>query len=66
MCKVKKTTQFKKDFKLIEKRGYDTTLLFDVIDKLRNGQPCRLISKTTLFKGNSKASGNATSNPIGF
>lgn len=27
MCKVKKTTQFKKDFKLIEKRGYDTALL---------------------------------------
>lgn len=33
---LRPTTQFKKDLKLAKKRGYDLTLLTDVIEKLAN------------------------------
>ncbi len=35
---VTRTTQFKKDFKLISKRGYDTGLLFDVVGYVVRGE----------------------------
>ena len=35
---VKFTTQFKKDLKLAKKQGNDTEKLFEVIEKLANGE----------------------------
>lgn len=36
---IEMSTKFKKDYKLIKRRGYDTTLLREVIDRLADGQP---------------------------
>lgn len=36
---VKLSTRFKKDMKLVQKRGYNQKLLYDVIEKLANGEP---------------------------
>ena len=35
---VKFSTRFKKDMKLVQKRGYNQKLLYDVIEKLANGE----------------------------
>lgn len=37
--KLQKTTQFKKDCKLMQKRGYDLEDLRYVLELLQNGQP---------------------------
>lgn len=39
MLKVRYSTKFKKDYKLIQKRGYNTLLLQEVIALLCAGQP---------------------------
>ena len=36
---VKYTSRFKKDYKRLQKRGYDMSKLLDVVDLLRTGQP---------------------------
>ena len=36
---IKFTTQFKKDLKLAKKQGKDTEKLYEVIEKLANGEP---------------------------
>ncbi len=36
---VKPTSRFQKDLKRIQKRGYDISLLTDIIKKLANGEP---------------------------
>ena len=36
---VKYTNLFKKDYKLMKKRGYDLNLLKEVVDMLANNQP---------------------------
>ena len=36
---LKTTTQFKKDYKLAIRRGFDITLLDDIIRKLSRGEP---------------------------
>lgn len=36
---IKPTTKFQKDLKRIQKRGYDISLLADIIKKLANGEP---------------------------
>ena len=38
MYKIRPTTKFQKDLKRIEKRGYNISLLTDVIKKLANGE----------------------------
>jgi len=38
MYEIKKTTKFKKDYKLIKKRGYDLGLLGKVVDMLAEGK----------------------------
>ena len=38
MLKIKYTSQFKKDYKSIRKRGYDLQILIDVINRLANQQ----------------------------
>ena len=35
---VRPTTKFQKDLKRIQKRGYDISLLIDIIKKLANGE----------------------------
>lgn len=35
---IKPTTRFQKDLKKIQKRGYDISLLTDIIKKLANGE----------------------------
>lgn len=47
MFEVKYTTRFKKDYKLLKKRGYDMNKLLDVIDILSwtGTLPYRNISK---------------------
>ncbi len=35
---VKPTSKFQKDLKKVQKRGYDISLLTDVIKKLANGE----------------------------
>ncbi len=37
--KPQPTAKFKKDVKLLKKRGFDLSLLRDVIEKLANGEP---------------------------
>ena len=37
-CTIKYTTRFKKDYKLLKKRGCDMNKLLDVIDVLREGR----------------------------
>ena len=41
---VKYTSRFKKDYKLLKKRGYDMDKLLDVVDMLRarKGVACRV------------------------
>ena len=34
---VRMSTRFKKDMKLVQKRGYDQRLIFEVIELLANG-----------------------------
>ena len=38
MYKIKPTTRFQKDLKRIKKRGYDVSLLTDIIKKLAQGE----------------------------
>lgn len=38
MYELKPTTQFKKDLKLVKKRGYDLNLLKDVLEQLAVGK----------------------------
>jgi len=37
--KIERTSRFKKDYKAIKKRGYDTKLLQDVVTILARGEP---------------------------
>jgi len=39
MLTIRYSTKFKKDYKLVKKRGYDTMLLAEVLDMLCSGQP---------------------------
>ncbi len=38
LYKIKPTTRFQKDLKLLQKRGYDLSLLTGIIEKLANGE----------------------------
>lgn len=48
------TSMFKKDFKLAKKRGYDISLLNNVIDILASGQPLAEKYKDHSLVGNYK------------
>ena len=51
---VKSTTRFQKDLKLIQKRGYDISLLTVVIKKLANGEALPEKHKDHGLSGNYK------------
>lgn len=48
---IERTTQFKKDFKLIEKQGLDTSKLREIIIKLANGEKLPDANKDHELKG---------------
>ncbi|WP_294147548.1 type II toxin-antitoxin system YafQ family toxin [uncultured Selenomonas sp.] len=39
MYEIRPTKRFQRDVKRIQKRGYDMTLLSDILKKLANGEP---------------------------
>ena len=49
---IKPTGKFKKDLKRIQKRGYDLSLLTDVIKKLADGETLPEINKDHPLTGN--------------
>lgn len=51
---LKPSTQFKKDLKLIQKRGYDLRLLTQVLDILANGDPLPEKNRDHPLSGNFK------------
>lgn len=52
MYKTKFTSSFKKDYKLMKKRGYDIKLLDDVIEKLSKGVELDSKYKDHILNGN--------------
>ena len=50
MYTIKPTTKFQKDLKRIKKRGYDISLLTDVIKKLASGQVLPAKNKDHLLR----------------
>ena len=54
MYKIRPTSKFRKDLKRIQKRGYDLTLLTDIINKLTEGKPLPEKNKDHPLSGNYK------------
>ena len=54
MLKVRYTNQFKKDYKLIQKRGYDVNKLKEVVQLLAEGKPLPAKYKDHYLTGNYK------------
>ena len=54
MLKIVYTTQFKKDYKLAQKRGVDVEELFKVIELLQKQKPLPTEKKDHLLHGNYK------------
>ena len=52
---IKPTTKFQKDLKRIQKRGYDISLLTDIIKKLANGEPLPEKNRDHNLSGNYSA-----------
>ncbi len=52
MYAVKPTTKFQKDLKRIQKRGYDTSLLTEIIKKLAAGEQLPEKNKDHALSGN--------------
>ena len=51
MLKVFYSSQFKRDYKTIKKRGYDLKLMNDVIKQLMKGKPLPLRYKEHILQG---------------
>jgi len=51
MYTIKPTTRFQKDLKRVQKRGYDISLLTEVIKKLANGEQLPAKNKDHLLSG---------------
>ncbi len=52
MLKIRYTNQFKKDYELIKKRGYNIQKLKDIIELLADGKKLPSIYKEHNLKGN--------------
>ena len=48
MYNIRPTTKFQKDLKRVKKRGFDISLLTDIIKKLAAGEPLPAVSYTHL------------------
>ena len=62
---VRMSTRFKKDMKLVQKRGYDQRLIFEVIELLANGMKLDEKYKDHLLTGDYGGSVSAISRLIG-
>lgn len=49
---IRPTTRFQKDLKRVQKRGYDLSLLSDIIKQLANGQTLPQKNKDHALNGN--------------
>ena len=49
---IKATTKFQKDLKRVQKRGYDISLITDIIKKLANGEQLPEKNKDHALSGN--------------
>lgn len=54
MLKIRYSNQFKKDYKLIQKRGYDINKLKYVVNLLSEGKPLPVKYKEHCLTGNYK------------
>lgn len=52
MLKLETTSKFRKDYKLMKRRGYNMSLLQEVIDTLANGNPLEEKYRDHLLLGN--------------
>ena len=66
MFEVKYTTRFKKDYKLLKKRGYDMNKLLDVLTFCVRDANCHHNIKTILFTVTMRDIATATLNRTGF
>lgn len=51
MYNIRPTTKFQKDLKRVKKRGFDISLLTDIIKKLAAGKRCQRGIEITSFSG---------------
>lgn len=51
MYNIRPTTKFQKDLKRVKKRGFDISLLTDIIKKLAAGSRCQRRTGITNFPG---------------
>ena len=51
MSNIRPTTKFQKDLKRVKKRGFDISLLTDIIKKLAAGARCRKRTGSPAFRG---------------
>lgn len=63
---IKRTTQFKKDVKLMLKQGKDIEALLEVVELLRTDAPLPDRVVTMRSQGAGSGNGNPTSIPTGF
>ena len=60
MYNIRPTTKFQKDLKRVKKRGFDISLLTDIIKKLAAGSRCRRRTGITSFPGTMRGVVSAT------
>lgn len=65
MYNIRPTTKFQKDLKRVKRRGFDISLLTDVIKKLAAGEPLPEKTGTTSFPGIMRSVVSATLPRIG-
>ncbi len=49
---IERTSRFKREYKVIKKRGYDISLLKAIIEKLAKGEPLPMQNKDHLLHSN--------------
>jgi hypothetical protein len=65
MKTLRLASAYKKDLKLIARRGYDLNLLGNVLDFCAQASSFQLPDATIPSRANGEAGGSATSSPIG-
>lgn len=65
MYNIRPTTKFQKDLKRVKKRGFDISLLTDIIKKLAAGEPLPEKNRITSFPGTMRGVVSATLRRIG-
>ena len=62
---VRPTTKFQKDLKRVQRRGYDLSLLTDIIKKLAEGETCQRGTRITVWLAIILVAGNVISRQTG-